>query len=215
MTKCLRPDCPNEVVQTSKKPKKYCSSNCKQIVWQRSRKGKDGTGNASNKIVGDVKNLFNIRCKIDTEGNSFIEKNGEWVPRPKNGEILPIFLSDYKEGGLYMFENGVFTLMDEYVKSVGETKRIALDSHPLPLNKEDEKQSFVKFSDIKNIPDNVKKAIGYVGENIVPKVVASIEGKIKEIEAEKIPKDRDTPLGRKSWAKEQQKRIVELKNKLK
>lgn len=111
MTKCLRPDCPNEVVQTGKKPKKYCSSNCKQIVWQRSKKGKEVAESS-------LKTTLGVAHYLD-----------------------PVTLPEkYKEGGLYMFENGVFTLMDEYVKSVGKTKRIALDSHPLPLNKEDEKQ---------------------------------------------------------------------------
>ena len=39
--------------------------------------------------------------------------------------------------------------------------------------------------------------------------------RIESIKAEKIPKDRDTALGRKAWALEQQKRIQELENQLK
>lgn len=37
-----------------------------------------------------------------------------------------------------------------------------------------------------------------------------IDQKIKEIMAEKIPHHRDTPLGRKIWAAEQEKRVAEL-----
>lgn len=42
-----------------------------------------------------------------------------------------------------------------------------------------------------------------------------IQRKIDEIRKEKIPKERDTPIGRKSWQIDQQKRIQELKNQLK
>jgi hypothetical protein len=38
---------------------------------------------------------------------------------------------------------------------------------------------------------------------------------IKAVKAEKIPSLRDTILGRKSWATEQQKRISDLESKLK
>jgi hypothetical protein len=38
---------------------------------------------------------------------------------------------------------------------------------------------------------------------------------IEAIKAEKIPKERDTSNGRKSWSFDQQKRIQELQNKLK
>lgn len=37
---------------------------------------------------------------------------------------------------------------------------------------------------------------------------------IKTIRAERIPKDRDTVLGRKAWAIEQQKRITELEKQI-
>lgn len=42
-----------------------------------------------------------------------------------------------------------------------------------------------------------------------------IVDKITAIRAEKCPKERDTPLGRKSWELEQNKRITELKSQLK
>lgn len=38
---------------------------------------------------------------------------------------------------------------------------------------------------------------------------------IDAIKSEKIPKERDTPMGRKAWALEQQKRIQDIKNQLK
>ena len=41
-----------------------------------------------------------------------------------------------------------------------------------------------------------------------------IEKQIAAIKAEKIPKDRDTIFGRKSWALDQRKRIAELESKL-
>lgn len=37
---------------------------------------------------------------------------------------------------------------------------------------------------------------------------------IETIKSEKIPKERDTPMGRKAWQMDQQKRIQELQNKL-
>lgn len=43
----------------------------------------------------------------------------------------------------------------------------------------------------------------------------SIDDQIKAIKAEKVPKERDTSNGRKSWAYDQQKRIKELETKLK
>lgn len=42
----------------------------------------------------------------------------------------------------------------------------------------------------------------------------SILNQIKEIESEKIPKDRDTPLGRQVWTKEKQVKIKKLKSQL-
>lgn len=42
-----------------------------------------------------------------------------------------------------------------------------------------------------------------------------IEAMINAIKAEKIPKERDTALGRKSWILDQKKRIQELENKIK
>ena len=42
-----------------------------------------------------------------------------------------------------------------------------------------------------------------------------IQKQIDEIKAEKIPKERDTPMGRKAWEMDKQKRIQELKNQLK
>lgn len=41
-----------------------------------------------------------------------------------------------------------------------------------------------------------------------------IQRQIESIRAEKIPKERDTVFGRKSWQIDQQKRIQELQNKL-
>ena len=41
-----------------------------------------------------------------------------------------------------------------------------------------------------------------------------IKKQIAAIQAEKIPKERDTPLGRTHWAKDQEKKIKELRNKL-
>ena len=41
-----------------------------------------------------------------------------------------------------------------------------------------------------------------------------IQNKIANIKAEKIPKERDTTIGRKSWALDQKKRIQELEAKL-
>jgi vacuolar-type H+-ATPase subunit I/STV1 len=41
-----------------------------------------------------------------------------------------------------------------------------------------------------------------------------ILAKIKAIRDEKCPKERDTPIGRKSWELDQKKRIEELKQKL-
>lgn len=37
---------------------------------------------------------------------------------------------------------------------------------------------------------------------------------ISDIESQKIPKERDTPLGRKVWNNEKAKRIAELKSKI-
>lgn len=47
----------------------------------------------------------------------------------------------------------------------------------------------------------------------VPKET-EIQAQIKLIRAEKIPAYRDTPIGRKSWLIDQQKRISELQQKL-
>lgn len=44
---------------------------------------------------------------------------------------------------------------------------------------------------------------------------AEIFKQIAEIEAEKIPKERDTPMGKKAWLIDQSKRIKELQKQLK
>lgn len=51
--------------------------------------------------------------------------------------------------------------------------------------------------------------------NEPPKEDADIQKRIDEIKAEKIPKERDTPMGRKAWELDKKKRIQELQNKLK
>lgn len=43
----------------------------------------------------------------------------------------------------------------------------------------------------------------------------AIQSAIALIKAEKIPLNQDTPLGRKAWNFDQQKRISDLKSKLK
>lgn len=45
-------------------------------------------------------------------------------------------------------------------------------------------------------------------------VKETIEREITDIKAEKIPATRDTPMGRKSWALDQKKRIQELEKQL-
>jgi hypothetical protein len=45
--------------------------------------------------------------------------------------------------------------------------------------------------------------------------LGEIQKQIDTIRAEKIPKERDTPLGRKVWQQEQDAKIKELQNKLK
>lgn len=55
-------------------------------------------------------------------------------------------------------------------------------------------------------------------ENISVQHALKIDGIRRQIEAiksEKIPKDRDTILGRKGWAMDQQKRIKDLEDQLK
>lgn len=44
---------------------------------------------------------------------------------------------------------------------------------------------------------------------------SKIEKQIAAIEAEKIPKERDTPLGRRSWLFDQNKKIEDLKKQIK
>lgn len=73
----------------------------------------------------------------------------------------------------------------------------------------------------KNSPGNaLNESIVFAKEQQVydaPLVAENVEigEKIKAIKAEKLPKDRDTVLGRKSWALEQKKRIEELEKQLK
>lgn len=45
--------------------------------------------------------------------------------------------------------------------------------------------------------------------------LGAIEDSIAKIRAEKIPKERDTPFGRKAWQMDQQKRIQELQKQIK
>lgn len=47
-----------------------------------------------------------------------------------------------------------------------------------------------------------------------PNDVTDIQKQIASIRAEKVPKERDTIIGRKSWSIEQEKRIKELKEKI-
>lgn len=55
-----------------------------------------------------------------------------------------------------------------------------------------------------------------IPENKEPEIdETEIEKQISAIYAEKIPKERDTSLGRKVWASDQRKRISELEERLK
>ena len=67
----------------------------------------------------------------------------------------------------------------------------------------------VKISELKDYVGIHEEAIASLSEN------HAIEAKIKDIQAEKIPDYRNTQNGRKAWQIDQNKRILELKNKLK
>lgn len=78
----------------------------------------------------------------------------------------------------------------------------------LPLPKD-----YVEMKDIR-ISENILHT-DTIKENIEVIDNSEIEKQIAEIKEEKIPAERDTPFGKKIWSAEQEKRIVELKNKLK
>lgn len=70
----------------------------------------------------------------------------------------------------------------------------------------------------------VQTGFSTIGETAISKVLGPtdpqvsremIVAEIAAVKAEKIPVSRDTILGRKSWATEQQKRISDLQDKLK
>lgn len=74
-----------------------------------------------------------------------------------------------------------------------------------------------QFTQIHEIPLNKVKEL-YVDQTASYEALAKNEDIQKQIEAiksEKCPKERDTPMGRKSWQLDQAKRIKELENQLK
>lgn len=64
-------------------------------------------------------------------------------------------------------------------------------------------------------PEAHKKARVKVVAKVLSLGDEVIRGQIKSILDEKCPKERDTPLGRKSWALEQKKRIEDLEKQIK
>ena len=107
----------------------------------------------------------------------------------KNGEIQPIFEKPHKKPKNKRFQE----LKDSPKTQLTSTK----ESYDAP-----------------QMSNGLKDELEYTNQTIDLLKVA-LEKKIIEIKAEKIPKERDTVLGRKAWQIEQNKRIQELKNKLK
>ena len=73
-----------------------------------------------------------------------------------------------------------------------------------------------QITELKGIPISKLKEASSISEDEITDMArkTNIQAEINKIKAEKCPKERDTPMGRKSWQMDQQKRIQELKDKL-
>lgn len=108
-----------------------------------------------------------------------------------------------KDKAEYLHKNGA---------DIETTKAIATENKPIAAPK---KESVAKDTTTRkrNEPGALDEANNEAGERLEEKKVdvAEIERQISAIKAEKIPKERDTPLGRQPWRNDQQKKIANLR----
>ena len=144
-----------------------------------------------------------------------------------------VYFSREKKG-VIVFENGKVTvkensaadlLLSGYCQSRDiEVNKIDTFCKEYNCTPEDLMECFIKFKDIKStaLKPESKLFNADKSTNLVePKVEGedksndAIEAKIKAILAEKIPEHRNTSMGKKVWAIEQNNRIKELQKQLK
>lgn len=132
--------------------------------------------------------------------------------------LVEYFVTSYGEG--YNFLRGKKGEIFESPKEITSFKLDEVSVMPDGSHEIGVSEMSVGFPENKNILDprtefDVNVSYGGRGHSKTQKTQTWIESQIKAINAEKIPKERNTQLGRQSWKKEQQKRIGELKKQLK
>lgn len=139
-------------------------------------------------------------------------------PAKVKKEAVTIYTDVSKFGGKEGARMAIYEFLDGKINPSNQKSFIPLPESTLVALHNAQNKS--QFTETYNLPKKKAEAIlkpNDQSEKAPVDVIrnADIEDKIQVIRAEKIPKERDTVNGRKSWQMEQQKRIQELKNQLK
>lgn len=218
MAKCK--ECNKEVKQSEgKKIKLFCSDSCRQKNWQKEKKSKKQMKCIPIEEWNDVEARVNKLTAIENFDSGllpnvhkvefFVDEQGNKTPVTK--ELIQWFFDGVNSNNpcqSFIDDSGINTMSDS---SKNFKKPLPPKSTELP--KEEKGMKLDKFKKI--IAETTPETKLMVSDMLDKLDNSSILFQIKTIEAEKIPADRNTSLGRKSWNIEQINRIKELKNKLK
>lgn len=142
-------------------------------------------------------------------------------PSGRLKEAVTVYTDVSKFGGKEGARMAIYEFLDGKINLTGKSSFVPLDIPPsiqkkFPPSDLEIKQKAPKEEKKPTLADSKPQ------EQPMPKLEAAISEaaqkaireQIAAIRAEKIPPERNTPMGKKAWQIDQQKRIQELQNKL-
>lgn len=140
-------------------------------------------------------------------------------PSSVKKEALTIYADFSRFGGREGARISIYEFLDGKISLTDEKRFLPLDDKTLVAlhNAENPDQSAKAYNISKKKAEALLKPV--VPSRLEAAISEAAQKQIREdiahIKAERCPPERDTPIGRKSWQIDQQKRIQELQNKLK
>lgn len=123
------------------------------------------------------------------------------------------FLSGFLKGKKKISKKGIIKVSNYFASGKADPLNIGFIGI-IPMIKK-RKQIFYEAAKAEDVNEYFAN-VGKEYQETVKEVVSSaIEKQIADIRSEKIPKERDTSLGRKIWHKEQSNRISQLQKQIK
>lgn len=132
-------------------------------------------------------------------------------PSGRQNEAVTVYTDVSRFGGKVGARMAIYEFLNGKINDTGKSSFIPLDWTP-EAHKKSKKAVIDTFTKAANMLEPQKQPGTQLNNSAAKDAILK---EIEAIRAEKCPKERDTPMGRRSWAVDQHKRIQELQNKLK